>query len=189
MLIISIILFCFSGVVLLCYFLRKNNNFIDIRGTIKNYISIFKNKYNKYLKGQLFFFFGLPCTLAIATAIIKPMDDNFLNLILLIITIFISMFFAMLSIIISFKDKQTENKKLIKETCDGLIFENFICVIIILISLIYNLFPKAIINFLPDYCIDGLTSIADFAIYYLLYCLLLNLFIVLKRIRILIHHN
>lgn len=199
--IISIILFCFSGIFLLLYSIRKNNNFINVRKTLANHVAIFKN--NKWLKGQLLFFFGLPCTLAIATTIIKPIDDSFLNLILLIITIFISMFFAMLSIIISFKDRenqtkneklkdskeQVQNKKLIKQTCDSLIFENFICVIIILISLIYNLFPKAVFNFLPDYCIGYLISIANFIIYYLLYCLLLNLFIVLKRIRILIHND
>lgn len=201
--IISIILFCFSGIFLLLYSIRKNNNFIDVRKTLTNHVAIFKNKNNKWLKGQLLFFFGLPCTLAIATTIIKPIDDSFLNLILLIITIFISMFFAMLSIIISFKDRenqtkneklkdskeQVQNKKLIKQTCDSLIFENFICVIIILISLIYNLFPKAVLNFLPDYCIGHLISIANFIIYYLLYCLLLNLFIVVKRIRILIHSD
>ena len=112
--IISIILFCFSGIVLLLYSIRKNNNFIDVRKTLANHVAIFKNKNNKWLKGQLLFFFGLPCTLAIATTIIKPIDDSFLNLILLIITIFISMFFAMLSIIISFKDRenQTKNEKL-----------------------------------------------------------------------------
>lgn len=148
---------------------------------------MFKNKNNKYLKGQLFIFFGLPCALSIATIMIKPIDDAFLNLIILVITIFTSMFFAMLSIIISLKGKQEENKKLIKETCDSLIFENFICVIIILLSLIYYVFPQKALDFLPEYCVDWLICIVDFIIYYLIYCLLLNLFIVLKRIRVLIH--
>lgn len=189
MLIISIVLFCLSVLVLFVYAFRKNNNFINLRGTISNYTSIFKNKNNKYLKGQLFIFFGIPCTLSIATTIIKPIDDTFLNLILLVITIFISMFFAMLSIIISFGDKQAKNNKLVKETCDSLIFENFICVIIILIALIYNLFPNIAFSFIPKNLTDYLAHTADFFIYYLLYCLLLNLFIVLKRIRVLIHYN
>lgn len=75
--IISIILFCFSGIFLLLYSIRKNNNFIDVRKTLTNHVAIFKNKNNKWLKGQLLFFFGLPCTLAIATTIIKPIDDSF----------------------------------------------------------------------------------------------------------------
>lgn len=95
--------------------------------------------------------------------------------------------FVLLSIVISFTEKQAENKKLIKKTCDSLIFENFVYIIIILISLTYNLFPKASLNFLPKYCVEWLTYFIDFFIYYLLYCLLLNLFIVLKRMHVLIH--
>lgn len=90
---ISIILFFISGLTLLFYSVRKNNNFINLRGTISNHISIFKDRNNKYLKEQLFIFFGLPCLLSFATTIIKPIDDTFLDLILLIVTIFISMFF------------------------------------------------------------------------------------------------
>lgn len=187
MFVTSIILFFISGFILLIYSVRKNNNFINLRGTISNHISIFKDRNNKYMIGQLLIFFGLPCLLSFATTIIKPIDDTFLNLILLIVTIFISMFFAMLSIIISFGDNHENNKKLITETADSLIFENFICVIIILISLIYNLFPRVAFKEFPESFINFIIFIADFFIYYLLYCLLLNLFIVLKRIGVLIH--
>lgn len=95
----------------------------------------------------------------------------------------------MLSIIISFGDNNKNDKKLIRETADSLIFENFICVIIILISLIYNLFPRAAFEEFPELFINFIIFVADYFIYYLLYCLLLNLFIVLKRIGVLIHNK
>ena len=180
---LALILFAIAIVILFFYCIRKNNNYINVKNILNKHCDIFRSKStNRLLKGQIIVFFGVPMLLSVATVLINPIDDDFLDLILLIVTILISMFFAMLSIIIAISDNEkTKNKKLIKQTCDNINFENLVCILLLIICLIYNISP--------DLDISLIYFVIDIVIYYLLYCLLLNMFVVIKRISSIINNN
>jgi len=167
-------MFGISIIILLFCFTRKNNNFFDIRSIFKHHFSIF----NRNLF-QLFVFYFIPLLLAFGTLGIKTIDKYIINNVNIVLAIFISMFFAMISILYSTSSKENvtdeKRKKLLHETINTILFECVLSIILLVISFI--------VLFIDDYNLSWPIVIVSLIIYYLLFVIILNVFIVIKRIK------
>lgn len=174
-----------SLIILVLYALKRHNNFIDCRLIIKNHFSIFKVDQNEngkrlYLKGQIFLFFILPLFLSISVTIISRINDTIINVITVIMTIITSMLFTVLSMFISIGRKDSINNfnVVLRETYYSIAFEILLSIFILVLCLTY-LFISEIKNYL-------MIEIFSTVIYYFCFTIILNLFIVLKRINVIL---
>jgi len=89
------------------------------------------------------------------------------------------MFFAMISILYSTSSKENvtdeKRKKLLHETINTILFECVLSIILLVISFI--------VLFIDDYNLSWPIVIVSLIIYYLLFVIILNVFIVIKRIK------
>lgn len=159
-----------SGIILLLNFARKNNNFFDVRKVFVDQLQIFKNA-----KGQVFVFYGVPVLLALGVANYKLIDKDVVGNIVIVLSIIISMLFAMLSLLAGFSKDDKHYKQVLKETFNTVIFESVLC-IFALMAAFAVLFVGNIETIWVKYCIS-------FTIYYLIFTILLNIFIVIKRVK------
>lgn len=166
-------LFIVSAFLLIINSIQKNNNFFDVRDIIKSQYNLFKD--NKF---QVLIFFVVPFFLAFGVVQIKYINKDIINNINIVLSIFISMFFAMLSILGSLsKSSKIQYNILLKETFNTIIFECILCIIVLLISFIQL--------FLDSYNPTLGLFIVSLFIYYLIFVVVLNIFVVIKRIKIL----
>ncbi len=169
------ILFLVSILILILNFFSRNNNFFDVRGVFKQHFAIFLGA-----PFQIVVFFITPLLISIGIVLIKTIDKDIINNINIVLSIFISMFFAMLSILTGIEKKAGNNSEyndLLKETFNTIIFENILCLVILVIS-----FVQLFIN---DYTVSLYLKIASFIIYYLIIVVVLNIFVVIKRVKVL----
>lgn len=170
-----LILFCISGLFIFLNMIRKNNNFFDLRGVIKGHYNIFKGNRIQQLN-----FLVIPLLLSYAILQIKFIDKDIINNINIVLSIFLSMFFAILSILCSLPKKSgvsDDYNKLAKETFNTVMFECILCILILVISFIVlfiNVFESSLS-----------IKITSFIIYYLILVVILNIFIVIKRLKVL----
>ena len=165
----STFLFSISAIIIFLNSIKKNNNFFDIRKIFIDQFKIFNNS-----KSQLFLFYGVPMLLAIATVRVKHLDLEIVGNIVIVLSIIISMIFAMISVLTSFENK--ENLRQVQnETFNTLSFEAILCIMALLISFIV-LFVEEIDN-------EYISFVISIAIYYLMYTITLNIFIVIKRLK------
>lgn len=165
------LLFGIAGIVLLFNFLKRNNNFFDFKAIVIQQFAIFKN-----CKGQIFVFYIVPLILAIGVVKIKLVDKDIINNINIVLSIFISMLFAMLSIVNGYEKKNRElYAKLLDETNNTIIFEIILCIIILLLSFAV-LFIDNFANSIP-------LLITSLILYYLMFTIILHVFIIIKRMK------
>ncbi|SCJ35127.1 Uncharacterised protein [Anaerotruncus sp. 2789STDY5834896] len=193
--IISAVLFSLSGVIIVCYCMRKYSNFIDVRRIVSAHLEMFRKNdiKRRWLKGQLLFFFGVPLMLDVAILLITPINnrtDKIIDFLMLIVTVLLSALLSIWSVIqglnidqsrlIDTNEKRSSmeimNKRraeLLCETQNTILFEVFICVVILIVGLVYVFLDKKVTS-LISYFIVG-------TIYYLTFVLVTNLPIILKR--------
>ncbi len=147
---------------------------------IKKHLECFKDLEGKYSIVSISLYFMIPFFIAASLVQIRVIDDDVINIVTVIISILTSMLFTMLTLILDMRkrilqdDKYDANKagisaKLLKETYYSIMFEILISVGILIMCFI-EIFSK-------DY-----SFISSIIIYYLTFTLLMNLFMVLKRI-------
>lgn len=165
-----------SIVILFLYSRKKNNNYFNISQIFIEQFSLFEN-----CKGQLIVFYGVPFILALAVVQIKILDTDVISNMNVVLSIFTSMFFAMLSIISSYpkKDDAVYNS-LMKETYNSLIFEIVLCILTLMTTFLFMFINVAIYN--------RIAKVGSFLVYFLTFVILLNIFIIIKRIKVL-HDN
>ena len=152
---------------------KKFNNYLDIRKILKEQYKIFENNIS-----ALIIIYILPSIIAIGITRIKFIDVEIVNNINVVLSILTAMFFSIMSIIINFENENSENyKKTIKETNNTIMFEILLCVFILICTFIYMFIEK-----IENTIILGIVS---FTIYYLSIVVLINIFIVMKRMHIL----
>ena len=90
------------------------------------------------------------------------------------------MLFAILSIISNLKNKNDESQKLISETYSAILFEAILCISALIISfaLLFSNVENRII-----------LGIFSFVLYYLIYAIILQIFIIIKRTSILLREK
>lgn len=165
-------LFIISAMIIFFNFVRKNNNFFDVRGIFKEQFKIFINA-----KGQLFVFYGVPFLMSFGLVNYKLLNLYIVGNTIVVISIIMSMLFCILSILSTFEKKNTHYITVLNETFNTVIFELILC-IIILILLFTVLFVEKIESNFISYFIS-------LSIYYFIFTVLLNTFIIIKRIKIL----
>ena len=155
------------------YSFRKVNNFIKIRGILKEHVKIFSGS-----KLQLLFFFGVPVLFATSYVQLSIFNQASFNTLYVVITILITMFFSILTVLAGYKkeeDKQYEN--VLKETRSSILFELIVSIYITIYAFVFQM------------VIDVIDSVAkvilSWILYYMIFFLLLNMFIVIKRYKIL----
>ena len=173
LLILSIIILVMGRVV----FKKKYLNCIDI---IKQHMVCFENSRDHLSKISIFLYFGVPMLLSLSISEIRDLDNDVINILTVIISILTSMFFTLLTLILDMRKRVKENplynandanlsRKILKETYYSIMFEILISIIILILCFV-GLFAK------QYYKIYGIV------LYYLVFVLLTNLFMVLKRI-------
>jgi len=166
-------------VLLICKFIFKIKymNCFDI---IKKHINVFRNSDGKLLIVPFFTYNAIPIIIAFSVNRISIINDNIINSITIILSILTAMLFTILVMVIDLKNKVENNsdimnsklnamKVLIRETYYTVMFEILICVTMLILSFIY-LFTNSI------------NKSVSFIMYSLVFLLIFNLFIVLKRI-------
>lgn len=156
---------------MLLTFSVKLGNFVDIRNIITKHLSFFKNN-----KLQFISIYIVPIILSIYIGTIHTINKALLDNLIIILSILISMFFAVLSILCSIdtKNKNDDYNQLLNETYTSTVFEIIICIFLLLISFAALFMGKGF-NELID-------TLASDIIYYLTFVLILNIFVILKRI-------
>lgn len=160
--------------IIFAYYIRRNSNFIRIRGLFKEYVKIFNGA-----KEQIAFFFGVPFIFAIAFAQIGDLEDASFNTIYVVSTILITMFFSVLTVLLG-KDRNKDNQYalVLKQTISTLLFEIIQCIYCVLFSFVFQM--------VKEYLSEILRTILSGCLYYMIFFMLLNMFIVVKRFKVLI---
>ena len=154
--------------------------YLDCYEIIKRHLERFKTSDNRYSKVSLFLYFGVPAVVSIALVRIRNIDDDVINIITVIISILTSMLFTMLTLVLDMRKRIISDKdynankaaisaKLLKETYYSIMYEILNSIIILIICFV-ELFSKKYF------------WISSLIIYYLVFTLLMNLFMLLKRI-------
>lgn len=159
--------------IIILYSLQKVNNFISVRGMLKEYIKIFKGS-----KMQLLFFFGIPILFATSFVQLCFFTDSGFSTLYVVMTMVITMLFSILTVLSGYQNNINDDyKKVLKETKCSIIFELTVVIFIILFAFIFQL------------CINVLSSnvilVLNWLLYYGIFFALLNLFVIMKRYRIL----
>lgn len=154
--------------------------YINCFDLIKMHILCFKKVNGKISKMAIILYFGVPLLIAVAVTQIRVIDDSAINIITIIISILTSMFFTLLTLILDMRERVKTNtmydaseaaisSKILKETYYSIMFEILISITILILCFI-ELFSKTF------------NKIESFVIYYLTFVMLINLFMILKRI-------
>lgn len=152
---------------------RKYNNYLDVRKILKEQYNMLKSN-----KSMLIIIYILPIIIAIGIVRIKTIDIEIINNVNVVLSILTAMFFSIMSIIINFKNGKSENyKKTLKETNNTIMFEILLSVFLLILTFIY-MFIEKIKNEIILLIISGV-------IYYLSILVLINVFIVMKRMYVL----
>lgn len=157
---------------LIIYSFQKTNNFIRIRGIMKEHIRIFGGS-----KIQILFFFGVPILFATSFVQLRTFNQESFNTLYVVITILITMFFSILTVLAGYEKREEEYKKVLKETKCSILFELIICIYITMYSFVYQMIKELIGNVVD--------IVLSWFLYYAIFFLLLNLFIVVKRYKLL----
>lgn len=159
---------------------KKNDNYSDIRPILSEHRKLLQKNWL-----QCILFYGAPILLSLGTTMESYVTAEVLDNLNIIVSLLLSMLFAMLGLTVSFKqngNKQDEKyQTLINQTFNTVLYECIICIEILLLSLLvtFSGFEKSPLTL----------HIFSIIIYFLAYSLLLQVFIILKRIRALFLYN
>ena len=155
-------------------------DYISVIDIIKNHLNCFRNKKGKILIIPVLDYIVLPFLMGAATTGLKKINDTSINIITVIVSILTAMLFTMLTMIIDMNGKIKENpkyyskeaeisKKALLETYYTIMFEILIS-IVLLVLCFFNCFTKKFGN------------VQSFLIYSLMYLLVINLLMIIKRV-------
>ena len=158
-------------------FNKRSMNCLDI---ILKYSLCFRKKSGKISILSILLYFIMPLFLALAVAQIRIIDEQAINIVTIIVSILTSMFFTLLTLVIDLKSRckdETEknaniafiNCEVLKEIYYSIMFEILISITVLIMCFV-NLFSAEF------------SMLQSVVIYYLVFLILVNLFVVLKRI-------
>lgn len=167
------ILLPLAVILIILYSLQKVNNFIKVRGLIKEYIKIFGGS-----KIQIMFFFGIPLLFATSFIQLCVFTSKGFDTLYVVITILITMFFSILTVLSGYRDGEDEQYKIVlRETRVSILFELIICIYITIYAFVFQM--------IIDVVGQGLKMLLSWGLYYAIFFLVLNMFIVIKRYKML----
>ena len=158
---------------IIIYSFQRVNNFIKIRGIMKEHVKIFGGS-----KLQILFFFGVPVLFATSFVQLSDFNQDAFNTLYVVITILITMFFSILTVLAGYKNEKDEQYEIVlKETRSSILFELIVSIYITIYAFVFQMVIDVI-----DLVVK---SILSWILYYMIFFLLLNMFIVIKRYKIL----
>ena len=154
--------------------------YTSIKDIIKNYISCFYDENKKILIFPVVYYFGIPLFISIVAALKHEIDGDIINTVTVIVSILTTLLFNLLMLIIEMKSKIQKDpqyysmhaylsKKALIQAYYSVMFAILISVGILILCL-FNAFVK----------LYGLVQ--SVCLYYLLFLLLINLFMILNKI-------
>ena len=159
------------------------SNYFDCRKIVINYLKLFKIHDGKFNIILFLVCNVLPIALGLTGSFKMPISGNIMNNVIVIITILVSVFLALIGVVIDIGGKirglETDATdmgrlmEIVKQTRDILMFEFLLSIILLLIAFCSYL---KLIN----------TAISSVLIYSLTIAIFLNLFIMLKEISFLL---
>lgn len=161
-----------------------HKDYLNCGEIIKGHLACFEGRNGKKSLVSIFLYFGVPALIALSLVQIRVLDDDVLNLLTIIVSILTSMFFTLLTLILDMRKRVRSDinykagdaaisSKLLKETYFSIMFEILVCILILILCFI-ELFAQEYATF------------SSFIIYYLTFVLLINLFMILKRVYVVI---
>lgn len=169
----SLILFLIGSTILVISLLPKTGNFLDVRSIFTEHFLIFKGNLL-----QMVSIFFVPFLFSIAILKTRCIDEEILDNLNIVLSILIAMFLSILSILCAFADKDRNEpiyRQLLKETFNSTIFEIILCLFLLLISFIAL--------FIKDSCQTQYLQVISGSIYYLTIVVILNILVIIKRIK------
>lgn len=188
---ISTILMCISVILMMIAFLQKNSNFLDIRSIVVTHFKVFSDS-----PLQCIVIFGVPLLIAIVAINKQVLSKDIVDTLNIVLSILISMFFAMLSILSALNHKTVSDEEtndvtaiakakkynlLLKETFNAVMFECILCILVLATSFT--------LLFLNDFSISWQLTLVSGIVYYLTLVLVLNIFVIIKRIKVLFDYK
>lgn len=169
---ISAILFIIGFVVLCLCLCVKHSNFLDIRQIFIQHLSVLKGN-----PLQLIGIFLAPLLLAIGLSELKCIDVDILINLDMMLSVLATILLLSLGVLCSVGKVKNENhKQLLKETVNTTIFE------LILFLLLF--FGSFIVLIICDFKESIALKIVSCIIYYLTMLIILNVLVVIKRIKV-----
>ena len=96
----------------------------------------------------------------------------------MVITILITMFFSILTVLAGYKNEEDEEYKIVlKETRSSILFELIVCIYITIYAFVFQM--------IIDVVNQSEKAVLSWLLYYMIFFLLLNMFIVIKRYKVL----
>ena len=172
-------LFCAAIIIMVIYTLRTETNFLNIKKVFSDYHKIFKNA-----KKHLLIFWGVPILPALALVQIAPIDTNVSENLLVFLSILIAAFFSMLSILVTQQghaNVSNQFKTVLKESASIALVEITLCILALIITLSTLIIGTNIH--------DWIKTILSFTDYYVIFVMLLNILILIKRTKALIDNT
>lgn len=168
--------FFIIGIFIFCFFIfRSSTNYSDLSIVIKDYYSVFSGA-----KRQFFLYWGTPLLFSASVIQVTVITSDLSESLIVFLSILVSGFFAMLSILAS--KASASNAPLYKEVLSGtvatVLIEILLCIITIVLT-IAILFIGAKLHLVALYIIS-------FLVYYGIFVMLLNILIIIKRLKALI---
>ncbi len=188
---ISTILVCVSAILMMIAFLQKNSNFLDVRSIISTHFKVFSGS-----PLQCAVIFGVPLLITIAALNKQALSKDIVDTLNIVLSILISMFFAMLSILSALNLKAVNEKEkndviaiskveeynlLLKETFNAVMFECILCILVLSIS-----FTLLFVN---DFSTSWQLTLVSGLVYYLALVIVFNIFVIIKRIKVLFDYR
>lgn len=176
LLISPLFLFSLALIITVLYAVRKGTNFLNFSKVFRDYFTVFKDA-----KSHIAFFWGVPALLTAAIIQIVQINSNLAETLIVFLSILISAFFAMLSILISKQTDRPPNSLYIlvlNETASTVLFEIVLCIASLLVSLC--------IVFLEAVCSQLTLIVLSVLVFYLVFVMIFNILILIKRFKALI---
>ena len=154
--------------------------YTSVKEIIKNYLSCFSDDNGRILFLPVVYYFGVPLLVSIVAALKHEMDGNIINTVTVVVSNFTTLPFNLLMLVIDMKSKiqkdpeyYSMDARTSKKALIGAYYAIMFAILVsvgILIICLFNVFVKTY----------GL--IQSICLYYLLFLLLINLFMILKKI-------
>lgn len=184
------ILAAMSVILIFGSLLRKNESYFNLRSVIQRHFGLFKN-----CKFQYFVFYGFPLLLSVGLAILYEANNQFFSELNVILSILVSILFAILSILCGYDyssvadERQKKNATdVLRDTVNAIVFTATLSVFLLLYGLVFSVVNMDSFN---NWILDATMTkrIVSGMAYYIFTVILLNLLLIIKHMSKLIEFN
>ena len=162
--------------------LRKNEPYFNLRSVIQKHLGLFRN-----CRFQYIVFYVFPLLFAVGLAMLCGANRSFFSELSVILSILISVLFAILSILcghdysaVSDEFQKKRAKGVLQDTMNAIVFTVFLCIFLLLYGLVFSIIGGLSFEWLP-FDMEIIKRIVSGLAYYLIVVILLNVFLIFKH--------